>query len=306
MTPRAGFFRALLGSCCGRDIFYTLRTHSWGRCLFHLFLLSLITGLVISHVRFERVSAHITAAEELFVQVFGKEVCVTGNTGTWNWVCPVKDPLTPRKIALPQGGMLYYTGNSSIVPDSLKSVTGTLIVWSPAQLGVAVPVGKGSSNCMTVDTASGKLRQFKGSSASLEKIFKETPAQLPRPVKDMKKEPVSAFFMAIASLAGFFMGAGTVLWNFFVTLLYTGIFIGMYRILNGPSGRLRFITLKEMWKCGIYAAFPAMVIASFFPVLELPFFSYETVFMIGLLIYWMAVTAKLERTPKDDEVNNAS
>lgn len=305
MIPRAGFFRALLGSCCGRDIFYILRTHSWGRTLFHLFLLSLITGVIISHVRFERVSGWITAAEEVFTEVFGKEICVTDKVGTWNWVCPVKDPLTPRKIALPQGGMLYYTGNSSVVPDSLKSVTGTLIVWSPVKMGIAVPAGKGTSNCMTVDTASGKLTQFTGSNASLEKIFKENPDQLPRSVKEMKKESVDTFFMAVASLAGFCMAVGTVLWNFFITLLYTGIFIGMYRLLNGASGRLRFLTLKEMWKCGIYAAFPAMVIASFFPVLELPFVSYETVFMIGLLIYWMAVTAKLERTP-DNEVNNAN
>ncbi|MBR2373255.1 MAG: hypothetical protein IKA87_03385, partial [Lentisphaeria bacterium] len=77
----------------------------------------------------------------------------------------------------------------------------------------------------------------------------------------------------------------------------TGIFMAMYRLLNGPSGRLRYLTLKEMWKCGVYAAFPAMIIASLFPALELPFLSYETVFMMGLLIYWMAVAAKLERTP---------
>ena len=58
-----------------------------------------------------------------------------------------------------------------------------------------------------------------------------------------------------------------------------------------------------MWKCGIYASFPPMVIASLFPILELPFVTYETVFMIGLLIYWMAVTAKLERTPVETEEN---
>ena len=44
-----------------------------------------------------------------------------------------------------------------------------------------------------------------------------------------------------------------------------------------------------------------MVIASLFPILDLPFVTYETVFMITLLIYWMAVIARLERTPFENE-----
>jgi hypothetical protein len=122
----------------------------------------------------------------------------------------------------------------------------------------------------------------------------------------MQKEKVELFFSALSVLFSVFSIAGSVVWNFFIALLYTGIFMGMYRLLNGPSGRLRFLTLREMWKCGIYAAFPAMAVASLFPILELPLLAYETVFMIGLLVYWMAVIARLERTPTDDEVNNAN
>lgn len=302
MTAPAGFFKAFFGACRGRDIFYTLRTHSWKRTLWHLFLLSFITGLIIGKAQSDRVSAYIDLAEEVFTGAFGKEICVSNAVGSWNWICPVKDPLKPRHIALPKGGAFYYTGNSSVVPDSLKNVSGTLVVWSPAQLGVSVPVESGTNNCMIVDTATGRISQFRGTNASLEKIFKETPDKLPYPVESMKKEPVKSFFVVISMLFGLCAMAGTVLWNFVVVLLYTGIFMGMYRLLNGPAGRLRFLTLGQMWKCGIYAAFPAMAVASLFPILELPFFSYETVFMIGLLAYWMAVVSRLERTPLDDEV----
>ena len=304
MTPSAGFFKAFFGACRGREIFYTLRNHSWKRTLWHLFLLCFITGLIIGKVQTDRVATYISAAEELFTGAFGKEICVSDAVGSWNWVCPVQDPLKPRRISLPKGGAFYYTGNSKAVPDTLKSVSGVLVVWSPAKLGVSVPEQGGGSSCMIVDTATGRISRFKGSNASLEKIFKENPDKLPKPVESMKKEPVSGFFTVITMLFGLCAMAGTVLWHFAVALLYTGIFVGMYRLLNGPSGRLRFLTLGGMWKCGIYAAFPAMAVASLFPILELPFFSYETVFMIGLLVYWMAVVSRLERTPLDDEVKH--
>ncbi|MBQ9754192.1 MAG: hypothetical protein IJV93_05520 [Lentisphaeria bacterium] len=305
MTRSAGFFKAFFGACCGRDIFYTLRNHSWGRTLWHLFLLSFITGLLIGQVSFERKKEQIESLQAVFTERFGQQVCINKDLMSWNWICPAKDPLKAREMALPENGRLYYTGNQRKVPDSLKNVTGTVVVWSPLALAVSVPGPRGSANCMVVDTLSGRARRFDGSPASMEEFFKKAPEKLPFDMKQLQKEDVEDVFSAVFFFFSFLGTAGIVIWNFFLVLLYTGIFMGMYRLLNGPGGRLRFLTMSGMWKCGIYAAMPAMAVASLFPLLELPLISYETVFMIGLLIYWMAVAAKLERTPKDDEVNNA-
>lgn len=305
MTQSAGFFKALFGSCSGRDVFYTLRRHSWPRCLWHLFVLCFITGAIIGHVQHNRLQGVINGFEAVFTEIFGKEIYVSESRSSWNWIAPVQDPLKPREMAIPGGGRFYYTGTSTKVPESLKLVSGPAVVWSPDRLGIAVPAGSAGGNCMIIDTLSGKVSQFQGTASSLEELFKKSPQKLPLPAEKMKKENISDFFTVLSMLFSTFATAAQIIWHFFITLLYTGIFIGMYRLLNGPTGRLRFLTLKEMWKCGIYAAFPVMIIASFFPILELPFFTYETVFMIGLLLYWMAVTAKLERTPTDDEVNNA-
>ena len=304
MTPRAGFFKAFFGSCCGRDIFYTLRHHSWVRCLTHLFLLSLITGCIIGNVQSRRFSSLIDASQTAFTALFGQSVWVTPPTGSWNWVAPVKDPLKPREMTLPGGGRLYYTGSSRAIPKSLKEISGAAVVWSPSELGISVPVANGEYNCVIINRASARIDRFSGTNASLEKIFQKAPEKLP--AEKLSEENVDIFFAVIHFLFSVTAVCGTVFWNFFLTLLYTGIFIGMYRLLNGPSGRLRFLTLKEMWKCGIYAAFPAMAVATFFPVLDLPLISYETVFMIGLLLYWLSVIARLERTPDDNEVNNAN
>ena len=262
----------------------------------------MITGFFIGNARSQRFSTLVDAAEAAFTSVFGDKIWVSTPQNSWNWVAPVKDPLNPREMALPGGGRLYYTGSSKTLPASLKSVTGITVVWSPEALGIAVP-GANGGDCVIIERASARIDRFTGTNAALEKIFKKAPGKLP--AEKMTEENANTFFMVIQFLYTVTAVCGTVLWNFFITLLYTGIFVGMYRLLNGPSGRLRFLTLKEMWKCGIYAAFPAMAVATFFPVLELPFISYETVFMIGLLIYWLSVTAKLESTPAPDEVNNA-
>lgn len=303
MTRRTGFWRAFFGTCSGRDIFYDLRLHSWGRCLWHLFLLSLITGIIIGHVRSKRVNGEIDVVESAFTARFGSEIYTNGSVGNWSWIAPVQDPLKPRDMALPGGGRVYFTGNSRAVPASLKDVTGPVFVWSPAALGIAAPVGSGKYNCVILNTAQNTMENFSGSPASLERVFKEAPQKLPMAPEKMKKELCSDFFNGISAAAGFLICCGAVIWNFSLVLLYTGIFMLMYRLLNGPTGRLRFLTLGGMWKCGIYAAFPPMAVAAFFPVLELPFVSYETVFMVGLLVYWMAVAARLERTPCDEKEN---
>ena len=44
----------------------------------------------------------------------------------------------------------------------------------------------------------------------------------------------------------------------------------------------------KYWKVCIYSGFPAVIIAGFFPMLDLPFFDFTDVYAVGLLIYWFA------------------
>ena len=300
MSTPVSFLKAFFGTCSGREIFYALRHNSWGRCIFHIFLLSIISGVIIGQVQLRRVQGTLEAARIAFTNTFGKEICVDAKRSTWNWVCPALDPAFAREMALPGGGRFYYTGVSNSVPDSVKTVTGSIIVWSPDTFAMAMPAGTNTYNSIVIK-ADGTMERATGSLDAVTDIFKAEGKKLPADPGKMEKESVSDIFLGISALLGFSLSAGAVLRNFILVWLYTGLFMGMYRLLNGASGRLRFLTLREMWKCGVYAAFPAMAIASLFPILDLPFVSYETVFMIGLLVYWMAVTAKLERTPVENK-----
>lgn len=300
MTSTVPFFKALFGTCTGRDIFYALRLHSWGRTIWHLLLLSIVTGLITAYADLNRHEGVLKAGKISFVNIFGEKICVDDQRAPWSWVCPATSPEKPRELLLPNGGRFYYTALSRTVPESLKSATGVVLVWTPSALALAVPTVNGSYDIATVNAA-GRMSRTSGGPEMVQKLFKNVPEKFPQDPAKLRQESVNNVFDAMWFVYAFFLKATLILRNFFLVWLYTLIFMGMYRLLNGPTGRLRFLTLKEMWKCGIYASFPPMIIASLFPILDLPFVTYETVFMISLLIYWMAVVGRLERTPFENE-----
>jgi hypothetical protein len=80
---------------------------------------------------------------------------------------------------------------------------------------------------------------------------------------------------------------------FLQPLLYTAIFVLVFRLTGGRQ--LRILSLSEFWRVGIYAGFPVMLFASCFPAFDLPFLRYDTVYMIGLVGYWLVVTGRIER-----------
>ena len=121
MIPAVPFFKALWGTCTGRDIFYALRYHSWGRVIWHLLLLCIITALITAYAEQRRGAGLFEAGKLAFTSVFGDKISVDDHRNPWSWVAPVSLPEKPREISLPNGGRFYYTALSRSVPDSLKN-----------------------------------------------------------------------------------------------------------------------------------------------------------------------------------------
>lgn len=44
-----------------------------------------------------------------------------------------------------------------------------------------------------------------------------------------------------------------------------------------------------------------MIIGSFFPALNLPLFSFSTIYMFGLVIYWILIISRIERSGQEEE-----
>ena len=77
------------------------------------------------------------------------------------------------------------------------------------------------------------------------------------------------------------------------TLFLTLLFTVFYRFVGARN--MTGLTFKEIFCSGFYASIPPMFVASFFPAFDLPFLHFETVFMTGFLIYFIAVLNYLER-----------
>ena len=299
-----GFFRAFFGTCCGRAVFADLRHQSWGKTVLHLFIMSLITGAVVGGVRSCRVNDGMTPLKISFIETFGGELRFDhSKNAPFSALIPAENPEKPRELALPGRGRLYYTGTARRVPDSLKDSRTYLVVWTPKAFFVVQREGE-KYLIVTQDPATAKMEQRSGSLADVERLFREAPDSLPPRLGDMDTEKTEILFSSFGSLVYIFLILWSVGRNFLLVWIYTGIFMLMYRLLNGPAGNLRALTPGQMWKCGIYASFPPMAVATCFPALELPFLSFETVFMLGLLIYWMAVMARMEHAPGENEEHN--
>ena len=299
-----GFFKAFFGTCSGRAVFASLRSQSWGKTVLHLFIISLITGGIAGAAQFARVNDGMSAFRIAFIETFGGKLRLDRSRGTsFSAIIPAEDPEKPRDLALPGRGRLYYTGTARQVPKSLGDPLLFFIVWTPDSFSL-VQNENGEYRIVSQGAAAPGMTRGSGSRADAEKLFRDAPGSLPARFDAMETEETKTFFDSLSSLACVFLVLGSAGRNFLLVWIYTGIFMIMYRLLNGSSGNLRSLTPGEMWKCGIYASFPPMAVASCFPALDLPFLSFETVFMLGLLIYWMAVVTGMERNPIENEEHN--
>ncbi|MBR2373474.1 MAG: hypothetical protein IKA87_04515 [Lentisphaeria bacterium] len=213
MICETGFIKALWGVCSGREIFRSLRNQSWWRVVLHLFFLSLICGLITANIQFRRIKPNIEAAQVAFDGVFGENVYVDNSRVSWNWVAPVKAPEKFREMAIPSGGRLYYTGTAAgMVPESLKTVSGPIVIWSPEQILFAQSVN-GKFNAICIDGVSGQMSNREMSAEQLEHIFKSG-RKLPAGLSKLPQENAGELFSGVSALTNCFMCIGTVLRNF--------------------------------------------------------------------------------------------
>ena len=107
-------------------------------------------------------------------------------------------------------------------------------------------------------------------------------------------DPRAKLMMVISYIVALFCAKSFLSYGILaLALFYTGLFAGMFRLTS--SRRLQTLTFGEFWKIGVYAGFPVMLVASCFPAFDLPYLSYSTVFMIGLVVYWLVAVARVER-----------
>jgi hypothetical protein len=85
---------------------------------------------------------------------------------------------------------------------------------------------------------------------------------------------------------------------FFITILPQAIlFISIFSLIFSLIGgrRIKVLKLRDLFVIATYAGFPAMIIGSLFPALELPLLDYNTVYLFGFTGYLMFIINRIER-----------
>ena len=297
MNEKVSFLSAFFGGCSGVAVFHRLRFQSWGRTIFHVILLGVLASLVITSGEMGRRRPAIRAAAGAFAAVFGNKVL-----NVPEGLLPEKEPNVARSIVLPGGGLLCYFPKG-VVTLSAKDLEKCLYVvfWAPKGFATAVRGDDDSWTASAVAPGSGRV-ELSGSrtltTSGLLRLKLDSSGSWE--IEGRESFTVKELSGTCAAI----LRVGLMVENLFLTILlpflYTAVFVGMFRLT--ASGRApRRLRGAEFWKIGLYAGFPALAVASVFPALDLPLFRFGTVYMVGLLIYWLYVTARLEHDLEERE-----
>jgi hypothetical protein len=296
MSGHVGFIKALTGACRGTGIFFSLRRNSWGRTILHLFLLSVLCAGGITVGQGIRTARQVRQYADLFFDAFG------GIQISRDGARPVIEPEKARSRELTSDTRVFYfpaiPEKGIVLPEQELLLTDYGFIWTPKQLVTLarIPADK-RWQCSTL-----ALGWF---SPSVPHVL--TDAELPGYLAGLREpsDQIAVFPGLSTTLTNedtVPVIVGTLCTGLFVVnwlvvflqpLLYTAIFVLVFRLTGGRQ--LRTLSLSEFWRVGIYSGFPVMLFASCFPAFDLPFLRYDTVYMIGLVAYWLVVTGRIER-----------
>lgn len=309
------FFRTLIAVCSGPSVFPGLMNRNPFRAVFHLLLLCVLLALVISAFRIAGLRETQRVISNALTGQFGSVVIRDGT------VLPEKNAKQTKSFILTRSLRLDYLPDSAAALENMdrwRERTG--IIWTPRGflLWGAVEDGKGSYVLIPMPLPSRTALSFFPSldgissaplSASEIKRYVQKnyyggvkpPEHAENPLVFPVRETVAAIFSA----CHFFIGISAFAGLFFSSLMITFLFAAAQSLFT-PKGAKR-PAFPRLMTIMVYAAFPPLIIASLFTALSLPFFGFQTVFLITFFIYQMLAYSAVHRhlnpppPPEDDE-----
>ena len=290
---KTSFIQAVRNVCVTREIFLKLKNQSIWRTFLHIIFLAFLCSCFIILAGHESMLKKIASPLELFEENAGGIVYKNGA------IYPEKDPNKAFELMLmPQMKLIYAPEFSQFRADWINK-NGISVLWFPHFWGLTI-------------TQQGKqtIKSFSGFPDSSVQDVSEHESRdslmtylAKRNEEAMKKKHTidnRTLIVNRMEIERMYLGGNFFYFWFefcFQTLFLTALFSIFYRFVGGRGiTKLKF---KEVFCSGFYAAIPPMLVASFFPALDLPFFSFETIFTVGYFIYFICVLNYLERLTND-------
>lgn len=287
---KISFINALAGVCVSIDIFQGLKQQKIWRTVLHFVFLTFLCSLFIMLAGHGSMLSEIEEPLDIFEASAGGIVLRDGA------FYPQKEPEKAYEIMLSPKIKLVYSPRFALFNSDWINKDGITIIWFPRFW------------CMTMTSAQTlRMRVFSGFTDSsmqdmldiddrdeLMEYLEKRSAEARKKIKktDGRSFMVSRLEIEKVYLAGRFF----YYWfEFCIQALFCVLLFSVFYRYIGARGRSA-LKFGEIFNAGFYAAMPAVLVASFFPAFDLPFFHFGTVFIIGYFVYFMFVLNYLERT----------
>jgi hypothetical protein len=296
------FITALAGVCQGTSVFIKLLRQSLLKTFLHLLLLTFICSLFISVVKSVKLSDRINAAVTVIQEKCG-DIKITDKG-----ILPSVKPDQVKLFAVPGGFSVCYLplGYKGKLPDIDEDNIDRGIIWTPGI--IATWMKTKNDSYMMLPNIYYKLedalqaREFqKDEIIPYLKKNGKVVGSLNLPYNKLSPEKFRTLFKILAGIMLFIIFFFQIL---FQAILFISIFSLIFSLIGGR--RIKVLKLRDLFVIAAYAGFPAMIIGSLFPALELPLLDYNTVYLFGFTGYLMFIINRIERQlapPPEMEVN---
>ncbi len=279
------FFKALIGTCKGTKVFLDLLSQSLSRALLHIFLLVLLCSFFITFCSYYTNSR---ALNEIFSQ-FGK--LQTGNKGiTAEKINEI------RSFPVDDEYRISYLPdiNSGKIPEIDADNVNTGFLWTPTML--ASWVKSGPDNFLLMPFAyrsdmqlsvvrverSSILNYIKRNTSPEGKLFCDAP--------ELSWDTIKAYCQTSLTSIVFFKSLGGIL---FQVLLFVMMFSFILNLSSKSTGA-PVLKYKTRFIIGLYTSFPPLLIATIFRAFELPFLSFNSVYILSFSVYLIVVFTNMQ------------
>ncbi|MDD5728432.1 MAG: hypothetical protein PHV59_07720 [Victivallales bacterium] len=283
------FFKCLFETCKGTAVFPLLLHQSPGRALWHLAMLSLACSLFIVSCSYSGYAEQTASAFAMLENNFGpihisdKRISATHADKDKSLL------LADNRIRVN-----YLTSLKNGIPEIDTGEINSGFLWTPTMLTAWFKVASDKFLLIPfVYNAAETLQAVNVERSGIKAyIEKNTSAE----------SPVICHFpqLSWAALEDYCLNmlvALIFIREFGGILLQVLFFVLMFSFLLNLRSRRNsqpLLKYRERFVTGIYASFPPLLVATVFRAFELPYLSFDTVFLIGFSLYLIVVFSRLQ------------
>lgn len=295
------FFKTVFSVCSGTKVFLNLVTVPPWKAILHYCMLAVICAFLIAIFNISYYSGKASETSLLLTKVFG-QVDISKNG-----ILPESDQETPRTVELSEDLRLSYFPEKALpnadifeAKDNNEESIDRGIAWTPGIVFAWMKVKDGKIFVIPFIAQKDKR--------DVEILDQQETRNW---LIQANKPPFSKFNLpfhkiSFQNFAGHAVLAATVLTFLgylahiiFSAFLFSGVFSIIYSLIGDEN--IPGLTIKKLFSVALYAGIPGTLIGTCFPAFNLPYLSYQTVYLACLLIYLISVLNALKRASAPPE-----